>query len=457
MISFPGYEDTIQRVCDNNQDHVFQYWEELGDPERRSLLEELSTVDFDLLSRLYNRKESLSESDFSPAPYINIPENEAERKEREQAREAGTEHIRSGNTAAFVVAGGQGSRLGFDGPKGKFPVGAVSNKTLFQIHTEKIVKYSEKYGTSIPLLIMTSEANHDETVAYFRENGNFGLPDEDVIPFKQNMIPSLDEKGKLILQSRSNIFRNPDGHGGSLTALRTSGALEELKKRGITTISYFQVDNPLVKIIDPVFIGFHTLRGAEISSKALKKAYPGEKVGVFVKFDSGRIGVVEYSDLPDEKAEQTDEKGNLVYSAGSIAIHLFDRDFVETITSGGDLELPFHTARKKIAVFRPGGPEGIQGFKFEKFVFDALPLTDKNVIIETLREEEFAPVKNPSGVDSVESARELMVNLHRKWLKERGIPVPEKAVVEISPIRAVEPEDLDRNMRIENSEKVYIE
>ncbi len=457
MISYSGYEDTIKRVYENNQEHVFRYWDELGDPEKRELLEELKDIDFKLLVRLYNQKETLADTDFAPAPYISLPENDRERKEREQAREAGIRHISGGKTAAFVVAGGQGSRLGFDGPKGKYPVGAVSDKTLFQIHTEKIVKHAEKYGTSIPLLIMTSEANHDETQEYFAENRNFGLPDRDVVAFKQNMIPSLDSNGKLILQSKSHLFRNPDGHGGSLTALRTSGALDEMKKRGIETISYFQVDNPLVKIIDPVFIGFHTLRGAEISSKALKKAYAGEKVGVFIEFKNGRIGVVEYSDLPDEKAEQTDDKGNLVYSAGSIAIHLFDRGFVEKITSGGELELPFHTARKKIQAYRPVGPEEIQGFKFEKFVFDALPLTDKNVIIETLREEEFAPVKNPSGVDSVESARKLMVDLHKKWLRERNISFPEDAAVEISPLRAVEPEDLKEGVTIGDGKKIYIE
>jgi UDP-N-acetylglucosamine/UDP-N-acetylgalactosamine diphosphorylase len=457
MITFPGYEAVIKRVYDSGQQHVFEYWNDLDDAGKQQLLEDLSDIDFALLEKLYSSKEHLADTHFEPAPYIPIPAGEADLLEYRRARDAGIAHVRKGKTAAFVVAGGQGSRLGYEGPKGKYPVGKVSGKTLFQIHAEKIVKYSSKYSVAIPLLIMTSRANHDETEAYFKENGYFGLSPDNVFIFPQNMIPSLDTKGKLIMETKKNVFKNPDGHGGSLTALYTSGVTKEMKKRGIETISYFQVDNPLVKIIDPVFIGFHVLRGAAISSKAVRKTYPEEKVGVFVRFSNTTIGVVEYSDLPEEKTRSIDEKGELRYSSGSIAIHLFQRDFVERITAGTEISLPFHTARKKIKAFHRGACSEIEGFKFEKFVFDALPLTEKNVVFETLREEEFAPVKNASGVDSVESAQKMMDDQYRSWLAARGVRIPDAVrSVEISPLAAVEADDLDPGLVIPGKEKVYL-
>lgn len=458
MIQYDGYNDLIEKVYSEGQEHLFGEWDNLSDEEKKNLLDELKGVDFSLMKSLFEHAGDVhEEKKFSPAPYIGRPQSESEKKEYAKARAAGIEFIKSGKAAAFIVAGGQGSRLGYDGPKGKFPVGPVSNKTLFQVHGEKIVKYSRKYDVSVPWLVMTSEANHEETEKYFKEMNYFGLAPDDVYIFRQNMIPSLDDEGKMVLQGPESLFRNPDGHGGSLTALSTSGVLQKMKERGIEIISYFQVDNPLVKIIDPVFIGFHVLRGADISSKALKKAYPGEKVGVFVERDDGRIGVVEYSDLPDEKAEERDSNGELRYSAGSIAIHLFSRNFIEKITGGGDLSLPFHTARKKLKVYKEGGMQEVNGYKFEKFVFDALPLTGHNVVFETVREEEFAPVKNATGVDSVETSRELMMNLHRRWLEERGIAVPASVEkLEISPLVAVEPEDIDADIDVPDHKEVYL-
>lgn len=453
MISFPGRDDIIRRVYDNRQDHVFEYWQELDEADRMRLLDDLADVDFNLLKKLYTGTEAAAETRYEPAPCIGLPKTAGEREEWARARAAGEEHVRAGKVAAFVVAGGQGSRLGYDGPKGKFPVGPVSGKSLFQIHAEKVLKYSRKYGVAMPFLIMTSRANHGETEAFFRDNRWFGLAPENVLIFPQNMIPSIDAKGKLILETKSGVFKNPDGHGGSLTALHTSGALEEMKKRGIETISYFQVDNPLVKIVDTAFIGFHAMRNADVSSKAVKKAYPEEKVGVFVRFGSGAIGVVEYSDLPEQKTRSLDERGELRYSSGSIAIHLFRREFIGKVTAGTEITLPFHTARKKIKTLT-GETDGL---KFEKFVFDALPLTEHNIVFETLREDEFAPVKNPAGVDSVDSARRMMSDQCRRWLDANGVRVPEKTrVLEISPLVAVEPEDIDPALTVPDRESVYI-
>ncbi len=458
MISYGGYEKTIEKVYDYKQEHVFEYWESLDDEKKKNLLEQLEGIDFHLLTGLFESPGDSVDEDYNEAPYIPLPESDNDRELRREAAEAGIKHIEGGKLAAFVVAGGQGSRLGYDGPKGMFPVGPVSGKTLFRIHGEKIRKYSDKYGVRIPWLVMTSRLNHHETVDYFGRCGFFGLDENDIFIFPQNMIPSLDTRGKLILESSSGIFMNPDGHGGSLTALHSSGVLNKMKERGIETISYFQVDNPLVKIVDPVFTGFHVKNSADISSKSVKKAYPEEKMGVFVRYTGGKMGVVEYSDLPEEKMFMKDEKGNLKFSSGSLAIHLFNSFFIEKITSGLGVSLPYHTARKKIKAFRNNNQGEIEGYKFEKFVFDSLKLTEKNIIFETLREEEFAPVKNAEGVDSVDSARKLMINLHKSWLREKGITIPrDDADIEISPLYAVGPDDISSDLVISGEEKVLIE
>ncbi len=458
MITFQGHDATIKNIYDNNQQHVFSYWDDLSDSEKESLLQQLQDIDFNLLQQLFSKKQDAAKNEFKPAPYIALPQTDAEKTAYAEAKTIGEEYIKQGKAAAFLVAGGQGSRLGYDGPKGKFPVAPVSEKTLFQIHAEKIAKYNKKYATVIPWLIMTSNANHDDTVSYLEENNYFGLNKETVKIFPQNMIPSMDTNGKLILESKNSIFKNPDGHGGSLTALHTSGTLDYLKQQGIELVSYFQVDNPLVKILDPVFIGFHIKNEMLISSKAVAKAYAEEKVGVFVQFADNSLGVMEYSDLSDEQIQAKDAAGNILFTSGSIAIHLFSTSFIADVTSGTEISLPFHTAKKKIKAFEGDGVTEIDGFKFEKFVFDALPLTEKNIVFETVREEEFAPVKNARGVDSVDTAQELMSNLHKSWLQQKGITINDDIkFVEISPKLAVAAEDLPDDVKVPFAEKVYIE
>lgn len=457
MVELKGYEKIIERVYLYKQEHVFEYWNDLSSEEKTSLLDELSEVDFNLLEKLYNSKESPIPSDFKPAPYINRPVNDEGKKVFAEAEKKGIEHIRAGKVAAFIVAGGQGSRLGFNGPKGKYPAGPVSGKSLFHFHGEKIYAASKEYSTVIPYLVMTSNDNHNETIAFFEEENYFGLNKKDVFFFRQNMIPSLDDRGNLVLADKNRLFRNPDGHGGSITALRSSGVLDILKKRGIETLSYFQVDNPLVKIIDPVFIGFHLSHFADMSSKALIKAYPEEKIGVFVTFPDSRTGIIEYSDLPEDKLRAKDSRGNLEFAAGSPAIHIFSRAFIERITCEGGTNLPYHTARKDIKVFKNGSYSTVKGYKFEKFVFDALPIADKNVILETSREEEFAPIKNAEGIDSAASSAELMSNLHRSWLAAKGVKIPEKVkIIEISPLLSFDGSRIPADITVPEEEKVFL-
>lgn len=458
MVTYKGYEELIKKVYSHKQEHIFDYWEKLLDVEKKELLEDITEIDFDLLKQIYSHTHDGRITEFHPAPYVTLPSTDAEHKKFAEARDAGESHIRAGKVAAFLVAGGQGSRLGYDGPKGKFPVGPVSGKTLFHFHAEKIKASQDKYGAAIPFFIMTSRDNHQETETFFRAQQYFGLDPVNVHFFTQNMIPSLDLKGKLILSEPNRIFMNPDGHGGSLTALQTSGAIKKMQQHGIETVSYFQVDNPLVKIIDPVFIGFHVLESADISSKALKKASAEEKTGVFVTFGSGKTGIVEYSDLTAEQSQMKGADGGLLFSAANPAIHLFSLKFIENITGERGPSLPYHTAKKKIPALINGAPQEINGYKYEKFVFDALPLSSKNVILETPREEEFAPVKNASGTDSVETAHELMEKLYRNWIVSRGIKIPPSVrVIEISPRFALCAEDIPADLEIPSMEKVFLE
>lgn len=460
MISFEGYEKIIDTVFKNKQEHVFEYWNELSKNDKIILLDELKNINFELLARLYKQKTDTNpdELNFIPAPYISLPESDKEKSAFETAKKTGKEYISKGKAGVLMVAGGQGTRLGYEGPKGMFRLSPVKNKSLFQIHAEKILKYSRKYNIPIPWLIMTSTENHTTTVQFFEKNKFFGLQKENVLFFTQKMIPSLDTDGKLMLQSKNSLCMNPDGHGGTLDALSSSGILKELKKRKIETISYFQVDNPLVNILDPVFIGFHILNDSDVSSKGVMKASPDEKVGVFVKFNDGKSGVVEYSDMPNEKKTALDSNGKLLFHMGSIAIHLFKTNYIESIVSGNSLSLQYHIARKKITALKNGEKVETNALKYEKFIFDALKLTDKNTFLETKREEEFAPVKNATGVDSPDSAIELMSNLHLGWIRSKGIAISEKIkVIEISPLLAVEADDIPDNISIPASEKVYLE
>ncbi len=297
--------------------------------------------------------------------------------------------------AAFTVAAGQGKRLGYDGPKGTFPITPVKQKPLFQVFPEKILAAGKRSGRPLHWFIMTSHANHAPTESFFQEHNYFGLDRARVHFFRQGRMPAVDFEGKILLESPCTIALSPDGHGGSLRALHRSGALDLMQKDGIDTLSYFQVDNPLVRCVDPSFIGWHLLRRSEMSSKTVTKAYAEEKVGHFCT-QHGRLVVIEYSDLPIAMQREKDASGQLRYLAGSIAIHVLDRDFVRRLALGGEgVALPFHRADKKIPTIDSAGnlvkPEKPNGVKFEMFVFDALPFARNPVVVETLRENDFSP------------------------------------------------------------------
>jgi UDP-N-acetylglucosamine/UDP-N-acetylgalactosamine diphosphorylase len=445
-----------RRVAEAGQDHVFRFWDDLSDDGRRRLLSQLAEVDFQELrglveTHIHHPTPTGLPADMEPAPFIPLPRTDEQRAERDRMRERGRQLVADGKVAAFTVAGGQGTRLGYDGPKGAFPVGPVSGRPLFQIFADGIRAARRAAGAAVPWYVMTSEANDEATRTFFAEHDGFGLPEDDVRFFRQGMMPAVDFDGRLILQAPDRIARSPDGHGGSLLALSRSGMLADMADRGIEHVSYWQVDNPLVPPADPVFLGYHVERGSEMSSKMARKRHPGERIGVFCTC-GGALHVIEYSDLPDHLAEARDEDGNLRYEAGSIAIHAIARTFVERLAAGRTFGLPFHRAEKKIAYCDENGntvtPDEPNGVKFEMFVFDALPMAKNPIVLEIDRSREFSPVKNAEGEDSPATARRDMVRLAARMLDDAGIDVPrddggEPTVqVEISPLAARTVEEL---------------
>lgn len=439
----------IETFRNAGQGQVFAFFDQLTPTQQERLLAEAAEIDLAEIDRLCRTllvkgAAAVNLDGLTPAPYEPLPENGGNGSEWARARGAGEAALRAGKVAAFVVAGGQGTRLGYDGPKGTYPVSPIKKKSLFQIFAEKIRAAGLRYGKPIHWFIMTSHANHVATETFFKENQFFGLDASRVHLFRQGRMPAVDLNGKILLETKGSIAMSPDGHGGSLRALERSGALDLMKREGIDTLSFFQVDNPLIRVIDPAFIGFHLLRGSEISSKTVTKAYPEEKVGHFC-IQNGKLIVVEYSDLPLDLQRATDANGKLRYLAGSIAIHALDREFIRRMAAGGEgVALPFHRADKKIptvdAAGNPVKPEKANGVKFEMFVFDALPFSRQPVVIETRRADDFSPVKNAEGIDSPKTCREDQMRQFARWLKLGGKPVEVDATglpkidIEVSPL-----------------------
>jgi UDP-N-acetylglucosamine/UDP-N-acetylgalactosamine diphosphorylase len=441
----------IEKFQQAGQGQVFAFFDELARDQQQQLLDQAAEIDLAEVDRLVGTllakgaAPALDLTGLAPAPYEKLPAHGGDAAAWAKAKATGEEALRTGRVAAFTVAGGQGTRLGFDGPKGTFPVTPVKQKSLFQVFAEKIRAAGLRYGRPLHWFIMTSHANHAATEAFFAEHQFFGLERGRVHFFRQGRMPAVGYDGKILLESKNAIALSPDGHGGSLRALERSGSLDLMQREGIDTLSYFQVDNPLVRGIDPAFIGWHVLRRSEMSSKMVPKAYAEEKVGHFC-VQNGKLVVIEYSDLPMPMQREVDTNGELRYLAGSIAIHLLDREFVRRMarSGAGAAALPFHRADKKIPVVDAAGrtikPDKPNGVKFELFVFDALPFARNPVVIETLRANDFSPVKNAEGLDSPKTCRDDQLRQFARWLTANGAAVRTDStglpnvVLEVSPL-----------------------
>ncbi len=448
-------EDLRRRLESHGQAHVLDHWAALTTSQQRELLAQLTALDLDELTALYARRNEKPQ----PPDWERVhtpPMIRPGQADDAEARVRGEAAIRRGEIALLIVAGGQGSRLNFDQPKGMYPVGPVSRKSLFQIHAEKVVALRRRYGVALPLLVMTSPATHDETEAYFDRQGYFGLPETDVYFFCQATMPALDlASGRLLLDKPGQLALSPDGHGGTLTALADSGLLDRLRGRGTRHFFYFQVDNPLVKVLDPVFLGHHLLTGSVASTKVVPKVSPTERMGVVVTID-GQCAIIEYSDLPAEIAAR--------YLAGNTAIHLFEAEFLAQVSQGAG-RIPFHVARKKLALPDATGqvvePTTENVVKFERFIFDVLPLAERWLVAETIRAEEFAPLKNATGADSPETVEQALTAVAADWLRRAGAVIAPGAdlKVEVSPLYALDAEELAEKVkpgrRVEGS--LYLE
>ncbi|MDY0177356.1 MAG: UTP--glucose-1-phosphate uridylyltransferase [Lentisphaeria bacterium] len=440
------------------QEHVLRFWQQLDPAGQQRLAAQILSVDWQQCRRwiedaLQEEAPELPFERLQPSPYQPLAvESAAEQAFQRDCIAQGEELLRQGRLAAFTVAGGQGSRLGFDGPKGTYAFTALRKASLFQFFAESLLRYQEIYQTLLPWYIMTSPANDQATREFFAHNGFFGLDPAHVSFFQQGTLPAFDLQGKALLEAPDSLALSANGHGGSFAALKDSGALEDMRRRGVQLLSYWQVDNPLVRLFDPLFIGMHALSGSEMSSRALLKRDPLEKLGHFCTLD-GRELIVEYSDMPEELLYAKDKQGRLLYRAGSPAIHLLNCDFIATLCSGS-LNFKPHRALKKVPCIDERGrrcePERENAIKLEFFLFDALPLARKTLVLEAERSEQFAPIKNAEGEDSPESCRQALLERSAGWVEAAGLEFPRDAegkpaaLLEVSPRHSVDRDDFLR-------------
>lgn len=450
------YEDAKAFLGENGQGHVLAFWDGLCADEQNALLAQIATIDMEAIKRMQGMLSAPAA--VTGASHVIVPADVVElgvlaERERNEALSAfGESALVRGEIGVLLVAGGQGSRLGFEGPKGAYSLAPLSGASLFEIHARKVLALERRYGAGVPFYIMTSQANDAPTKAFFSENSFFGLNPERVLFFTQGMWPALDIKGKFLLESPCRIFMNPDGHGGTIAALRDNGMFDDMDRRGIRSLFYFQVDNPLVEIADPLFIGLHRKEGAEVSSKVCKKREPSEGLGV-VAVKDGKTMIVEYSELTPAQMQEKRFDGQLKLLFGSVAIHLFSVAFLKQEASAA---MPLHTAFKKVPFVNTDGasvtPDKPNAYKFEKFIFDVLPHAGTALNVEFERSLEFSPVKNAEGNDSPATSQRDMIRKFAGWFDENDIKVPRNESgepiyrIEIDPCFAIDAGELGRKL-----------
>ena len=395
------------------QEHLLQCYSKLSDEQKNKLLNDILTLDFNQVQNLYEStktKPSFENVKLEPIPHTTKSElSEADFK---KYTKIGENVIKAGKLAVVTMAGGQGTRLGHNGPKGTFDLGLDSHKSIFEILCEHIKEARTKYGVDIPWYLMTSDENNDDTVKFFEEHNYFGYPKTAVKFFKQGKLPMLDTNGKILLDEHGMIKQAADGHGGIFEAMRKNGILYDMQEKGIEWIFIGGVDNVLVKMVDPILTGLMVSENTLSGGKSVVKAYPEERVGVFCKKD-GKPSVIEYTEISKELSETLDENGELLYGESHILGNQFNISLLEEISKN---KLPYHVAFKKASYLDASGnlvePTEPNAYKFEAFIFDAFSIADNMSILRVKREEEFAPVKNATGVDSPETARALYKAFH---------------------------------------------
>ncbi len=432
-----------QRALQAGQAHIFDYWNDLNQNERRALYNQASRIDFDALELAVRNFQAGTTQvdlfDIKPGHAEILSDND-----KIQARLLGEQATHNGKVCALVLAGGRGTRLGYSSPKGTFPVGPVSGTSLFAWFAEKLHFLHDYYQVPIRWLVMTSPATDEDTRAYFRKCNYFGLGEENIYFFPQGTLPMIDTQGKILMDATWRFCESPDGHGGVISALEKHGLLEEMDRLGVDHLFIHNVDNCMVKLLDPEFVGYHIQTGADLSLKCLARSSPIETLGTLVTTSNGPR-IIEYSDTPPEIATLSDSNGQLVYRAGSINTYLARLDFF-TQLSRDRRSLPCHFSRARVtALDRTGNlsrPEQPNAIKLETKLFDALTFTKNAGLFMANRAEEFSPLKRMQGEESSESVSSDLRSLFISWLEAAGISLFPNQVeaIEISPRFAVDRE-----------------
>lgn len=405
-----GYQEAYDKLEKYGQLHVLKYYEELDREEQEALLRQIEQTDFDVLS-LCKQKETLNpRGEITPIGVMQLPEIAAK---KEEYTKTGLDAIRAGKVGAVLLAGGMGTRLGSDAPKGVYNIGLTKEVFIFQRLIENLLDVVHQAGAWIPLYVMTSDKNHETTTAFFKEKKYFGYNAEYVTFFMQDMAPASDYNGKVYMEARHKISTSPNGNGGWFLSMMKWGVVDKIREAGVEWLNVFAVDNVLQRIADPCFVGATIATGSAVGAKVVKKTAPDEKVGAMC-LEDGKPSIVEYYDMTEELMAAKDENGEPAYNFGVILNYLFREKDLEEIVAK---KLPLHIVEKKIPYLDEAGelvkPEAPNGYKFEQLVLDMIHELDSCLPYEVVRNKEFAPIKNKTGVDSVESARELC--------KENGI------------------------------------
>jgi len=405
MINKQNTEELLKKY---NQEHILNFFEELSDKEKQELLNQVENMNFEQINDLYNlTKQTITFAEQKIEPMEYLDKSKLDEVELEKYKKIGEEIICANQFAVVTMAGGQGTRLGHEGPKGTYDLGLESHKSIFELLCDNFKRAKEQYGVSVPWYIMTSRENDEQTKNFFEEKNYFGYGKENIKFFKQGELPMLSEDGKVLMSEKGKIKEAADGHGGVFEALYKNNMYEDMKNKNIKMIFISGVDNVLAKLIDPVFIGATIANNKESAGKSVVKAYASEKVGVYCK-KNDKIGMIEYTEITPEMAEAKDENGEFLYGESNILCNLFDIGVLERISKHS---LPYHVAHKKANYIDENGNEIIakepNAYKFESFIFDAFEGLDNMLLFRVKREEEFAPVKNKDGVDSPETARKL--------------------------------------------------
>lgn len=400
-------EEAISKLKKYNQEHILKY--DLNNKQQEELEKQIENIDFEQLKSLYEstkEEKCIEEKKIEHIPYTD--KAKLTKEEQLSLFEIGEQVIKQGHYAVITMAGGQGTRLGHNGPKGTYALDTINGKKyIFEIIIDRLKKAEKQYNVTIPWYVMTSKENHQDTILFLEKNNYFGYNKDKIKFFKQGELPLIDTQGKIILDENAKIKEAADGNGGIYEALSKSGMLQELKQNQIEWIFISGIDNILSNFVDPILLGLTIKENNVIASKSVAKANPQEKVGVFCKMN-GKPKIIEYIDLPEEMAEELDENGELMYGEVNIGTYLYNRSVLENLANA---KLPYHAAFKKSGYLNANGkfiePDEPNVFKFETFIFDAFTRYDDMTIMRVKREDEFAPVKNRTGNDSPETAVKL--------------------------------------------------